>query len=202
MQTTTDNSLFVPDAWIGIDVAKNTFDAALHLPVAHGKPARDIPDIPVFTYNRTEKGLKEMTSWAESECRDFASQNSCNTPKLRIVMEATGRYSIELTSWITEKMPETRPVIEDPRTAYNFAQSLNLQNKTDSIEARGLARYGAERMPEPRAEMPAHYAELRERSRLRESLLSELTAARERLKECSNSPICAAIQKKLTGVCT
>lgn len=197
MQTKTDNRSFIPDAWIGIDVAKQTFDAGLHLPVEYGQPARDIADIPTFPFNRTEQGVKEMISWAESECREFASQNGCKAPNLRVVMEATGRYSIDLTSWITAKKPEIRPVIEDPGATHKYAQSLKVQNKTDPIDARVLARYGAERMPEPRAEVPAHYTELREKSRLRENLVNDLTAARERFKESSNNKVCADIQKKL-----
>lgn len=193
----SENKVHIPDAWIGIDVAKNTFDAAIHLPVEYGQPAREITEIPSFSYYRTKQGLQEMFSKAKSECEKFASKRGVENPSLRIVMEATGRYSIELASWINETAPETKPVIDDPSAIYDYTKSLKIRNKTDAVDAAALAKYGAERMPEPQSEMPSHYAELRERTRLRENLVNELTAVRERYNETRNSSTCAEIQKKL-----
>ncbi len=195
MQTNHENVM--PAAWLGIDVGKNSFDVGLHLPVEYGQPARGIGDIPTISVDRTSEGLSRALSWAMDKCRSFASGNNCPAPSLRAVMEATGRFSLELCSWITAAAPEIKPVIDDPRAIHDYARSLKIRNKTDAVDAAVLARYGAERMPEPRPVMPSHYAELRERTRLRSSLVGGLVAARERLDEIRGSRVAAKIQKKV-----
>lgn len=195
MQTNAKSEM--PAAWLGIDVSKNSFDVGLHLPVEYGQPAREIGDILTICVDRTCEGVTEALSWAADRCQAFAAANNCQVPAMRAVMEATGRFSMELCSWITSAAPEIRPVIDDPRAIRNYAQSLKVRNKTDAVDAAVLARYGAERMPEPHPAMPSHYAELRQRTRLRGSLVGELVAARERLDEIQGSPVAARIQKKL-----
>ena len=195
MQTSAKSE--VPAAWLGIDVGKSSFDMGLHLPVEYGQPARGVGDIPTISADRTFEGLAGALDWAMDKCRDFAAGNNCPVPSLRAVMEATGRFSMELCSWIAAAAPEIKPVIDDPRAVHNYAQSLKVRNKTDAVDAAVLARYGAERMPEPHPAMPSHYVELRERTRLRASLVGQLVAARERLEEIQGSRVAAGIQKKL-----
>ena len=166
-------------AWNGIDVAKETFDSALYMPVEPGQAPRDIMSLPKKTFARTLEGVKEFHDWS-FQVRDKAGLEGGN---MRIVMEATGRYSKELAGWLNAEMPFTRPVIEDPRAVKDFIKSLKLRNKTDRIDAGALARYGAERMPEPSEDMPEEYQYLRELTRQREALKDQLTAARARLAE-------------------
>ncbi|MCF7853341.1 MAG: IS110 family transposase [Candidatus Pacebacteria bacterium] len=177
-------------AWLGIDVAKATFDVGIHLPVACGQPARDIRDIPTGTFERTSQGVDEMLAWA-------SARRTGRSTVLRCVMEATGRYSIELATMLTDKNAALRPVIDDARAIRDYARSLKLRNKTDAIDAAVLARYGAERMPDPKPAMPSHYRELRERNRLRDALVSDLAAARMRLTEMAAGSTVATIQRSV-----
>lgn len=188
MQTTEQHT--PQTAWLGIDVAKATAEVGIHLPVASGQPARNIREIPTRTFERTPQGVADMLGWAA------ATVGGAGVPMaLRCVMEATGRYSVELAAMLTEMDADLRPVIDDARAIRDYAKSLKLRNKTDAIDAAVLARYGAERMPEPKPAIPPHYAELRERNRLRDTLVIDLAAARLRLGEVAGSPAVTRIQK-------
>jgi transposase len=178
MQMEIENKQLLP-TWNGIDVAKKTFDSAIYMPVEPGQAPRDIMSLPKKTFARTLEGVREFHDWC-FQVRDKAGLEGGN---MRIVMEATGRYSKELACWLKAEMPFTRPVIEDPKAVKDFIKSLKLRNKTDQIDAGALARYGTERMPEPFEEMPENYQYLRELTRQRSALSDQLTAARARLTE-------------------
>ena len=72
---------------------------------------------------------------------------------MRIVMEATGHYSQELTDWLRKEMPFTKPVIMNPKIVSDYRKSLYTGNNTDSIAAAALARFGAGQ-PEETPENP------------------------------------------------
>lgn len=184
----TENKLPV---WAGFDVAKDTFEAALYLPVEPGLPPRDIMSLPKKTFARTSDGIRNFHQWSFL-IRDKACLEG---GKMRIVMETTGRYSRELAGWLKEEMSFTMPVIEDARAVKDFIKSLKLRNKTDEIDAGALARYGAERMPEPVEEMPGDYRYLQELTRQRIALADQLAAARARLTEISGLKKLAKIQQ-------
>lgn len=167
--------------WCGIDVSKATMDVAIYLPVEPGQAPRDVKSLPKKTFPRTLEGVKHFHDWSV-HVRDEAGIEGGN---MRIVMEATGRYSKELAGWLNAEMSFTRPVIEDPKAIKDFIGSLKSRTKTDQTDAGGLARYGAERMPEPAEEMPLEYLYLRELMRHRADISSQLTAARARLVELS-----------------
>jgi transposase len=178
MKMQVENKQLLP-TWNGIDVAKATFDSAIYMPVEPGQAPRDIMSLPKKTFARTLEGVRQFHDWS-FQVRDKAGLKGGN---MRIVMEATGRYSKELACWLNAEMPFTRPVIEDPKAVKDFIRSLKLRNKTDQIDAGALARYGAERMPEPTEEMPKDYQYLRELVRQRAAFSDQLTAARARLTE-------------------
>ena len=179
--------------WGGIDVAKDKFDAALYLPVAPGQMPRDIMSLPKKTFALTPDGVKKFHQWSVHIREEAGIEGG----KMRLVMEATGRYSKDLTRWFNEEMPFTGPAIEDPKTIKNFIKSLKLRNKTDEIDAGALARYGAERMPEPFQEMPEDYQYLQELTRMRSAILDQLTAAEARLKEINGFKKLEKIQQQM-----
>ncbi len=190
MQMKTEKKLLMP-VWAGLDVAKETFEAALYPPVEPGQMPRDIMSLSKKTFALTADGVRNFHQWSFM-VRDEAGIEGGN---MRIVMEATGRYSKELVRWLNEEMPFTMPAIEDPRAIKNFIRSLKLRNKTDEIDAGALARYGADRMPEPFEEMPEDYLYLRELTRQRSALKDQLTAAKARLTEIGGFKILAKIQQ-------
>lgn len=168
--------------WIGIDVAKKTFDAAL---VCDGQkwPATPMASIPVRSFSRTPLGVCELVAWLNS----LTSEEG--TPcAVRAVMEATGRYSTELAMWMTDCRPALAPAIEPPHQTAAFIKSLGLRGKTDRMEARALGFYGVER--QPAAYSPAGKQEMRLRDlvRHRNFLVRQRVAEANRAEEVKHCP--------------
>jgi transposase len=168
-------------AWIGIDVAKKTVDAAIHTDQPHGS---------VATFERTRQGMAQLACWARNQLGDdFA---------MRAIMEATGRYSVEAISWLLEADAAIAPACVNPSLAKHFGQSLGLRNKTDQIDARMLARMGAERSPTPYESPSPVILELRSLVRERRELVEEQTRLGNRIGEgCDSSFVKKQRDKRL-----
>ena len=111
-------------------------------------------------------------------------------------MEATGQYSVELTTWLLTKRSTLQPAIENPKNTKAFIDSLNQRNKTDGLDARGLAFYGVERRPAPYEPLSKTRQELRELSRYRDTFVAQRTALKNRSHEKSSSKVVARMQAK------
>lgn len=171
--------------WSGFDVSKLTFDASL---VRHGQkwPATPLAEIPVRTFPRTLEGVRMFLQWI------YALLANCDEPfRVRVVMEATGRYSRELAEWLIALDPSLDPAIAPPRQTSSFIASMGLRNKTDKLEARALGFYGMERQPSAYHPMTPQEMELRELSRYRDSLVREHVAA---ANQASETTACKAIR--------
>ena len=179
--------------WVGIDVAKDSYDAAIYLPLESAGIPRDIIELPKARFERTEKSINAFHYWTY-QVRDKALAPG---GKMRIVMEATGRYSEELADWIRQEMPFTKPVILNPKKVSDYRKSLYSGNDTDAIAAAALARFGAERQPEENILLPEEYKELRELTRQRAYMVAQRTTANNRYDEIKNVKIVADVQKKL-----
>jgi len=171
--------------WVGVDVSKDTFDAGL---VRHGQkwPAVALAAIPVRSFSRTREGVSEFVQWLDNLLADDGYPSG-----VRVVMEATGRYSSELAVWMLEQHPALAPAIAPPRQTAAFITSLGLRNKTDKLEARALGFYGMERQPPGYQPMTPLEAQLRELARYRDTLVRERTAASNRAGE---TPLCPAVR--------
>ena len=172
--------------WVGIDVSKATFDAALAEPEQRF-PSTPIRALPWDSFPRTLKGVNAFLVWLDALA---PGEN------VRVVMEATGQYSIDLTAWLTEKRPSLKPAIENPKNAKAFIDSLNQRNRTDGLAARGLAFYGVERRPSPYEPLSEIRQELRQLNRYRDVLVAQRTALKNRMHEKSTSRIVARMQKR------
>jgi len=158
------------ETWSGIDVSKLWFDASW---VFVDTPVDDFAMIPHARFDRTPEGVKQYLSWLQQQ----------GPGPVRVLMEATGRYSIELTAWLVAKQPELAPAIVNPKTAKHFHKSLGLRNRTDKVDARSLGLMGKERRPRPYEALPKAYQEIRELMRQRRCLVNTRTAEKQRLSE-------------------
>jgi transposase len=176
--------------WIGMDVAAETFDAAVVSPNTRVN-ATTFKQLPTRTFDRTGAGVKECLTW-------LRAQLPAQTPlPARVIMEATGIYSIELTAQLCKQCPELRPAIVNPERTYAFRNSLGLRNKTDSMDARALAFFGLERNPDPYEPLSPQQAELRDLSRCRDALLQTRVAHDNQLGQAPSS---ALVRKTLKRV--
>lgn len=175
--------------WVGIDVSKKTFDAALAGPEQRF-PSTPLRTLPWKAFARTREGVVALLAWLDE-----------HAPKTqtRVVMEATGKYSIELTIWLVAERAALQPSIENPKSAKAFIDSLNQRNRTDGLAARGLAFYGVERRPAPYEPLSKPRQELRELSRYRDILVARRTALKNRSHENTTSKIVTRMQIRQLG---
>ena len=172
--------------WVGLDVSKATFDAALALSDQRF-PSTPVRALPWKSFPRTREGVVAFLAWLKEQAPK---------EKVRVVMEATGKYSVELTTWLLAKRPSLRPAIVNPKNTKAFIDSLSQRNKTDGLDARGLAFYGVERRPAAYEPLSKARQELRELSRCRDTLIAQRTALKNRLREKSSSKIVRRLQTR------
>ena len=184
-----------PMAWLGTDVAQATFDAALYRALPPGQHCWEARDIPVKKFPRTTAGVVTCLAWLAAQ-EPTAGLAEGSAPEVRVVMEATGKYSRELAEWFIALAPAMSPAIINPRLAKKFTESLGVFTRTDKADARSLARYGAERRPVALVPVAPEIAKLRDMTRYRQTLIEERTAESNRTAEGSASPEVRKMQKR------
>lgn len=172
--------------WAGLDVSKATFDAGLFWPREDGLP-RHLSEIPAAAFPRTRRGVNEFLTWLDERLPGAAP---------RAVMEATGKYSVELTQWLIAARPALAPAIINPGASSAFIKSLGLRNKTDRAEARALAVFGAERQPQPFVPLTPEMAALRDLTRYRQNIIELRVAEENRARETYTSATVRALLKR------
>ena len=180
------NTIEQTDVWVGLDVAKASFDAAFVTEGQHYSATR-MREVPVKSFARNLEGVKALLAWLD---KSGAGHNA------RACMEATGSYSTDIACLLLQERPSLRPAIANPRHTSAFIKSLGLRNKTDRIEARALAFYGAERRPVPYEPPTPERAQLRELSRYRDTLVSQRVATQNRADEPQTSRLVRTLQDK------
>jgi transposase len=179
--TIAERARAVRTLWCGCDVSKSSFDAAVWLPPESGE-RREMQDIPAASFPLRAEGAEAFLRWADEHLAPIAG-GAEKPSALGVVLEATGRYSIQLATWLIAARANVQPSIINPETARDFIRSLSPRNKTDQIDARGLARYGAERLPSPWEPLTPEQTELRDMARYRKKLQSMCVAEKLRSNE-------------------
>ena len=160
--------------WVGIDVSKQHFDAAV-MKLGESSDPAVLRKLPTAQFPRTPEGVRSFLAWLDLPL-GLSGQ-------VRVVMEATGSYSTELSAWWSQQRPELAPAIINPRQSAHYIKSLGLRSKTDKLEAKALASYGAIRKPSAYVPLTPARAELRELSRRRADLISQRTALKNQIGE-------------------
>jgi len=181
--------------WVGIDVAKESFDAAIHPPLIPGERP-DLASLAVKSFARTGKGVAELLAWIDAAVGASDLDREQFDPKVRALMESTGKYSLELAAWMTAARVSLCPAIVNAGFIAAHGKSLGQRNKTDRTDARVIARFGAERSPEPTPALSPARAELRELTRERQAIVAERVAWNERAREGSASKLVSKMRLK------
>jgi len=111
--------------FVGVDVAKNTFDVATHLPNGKHKTKAKLAN--------DSKGFKEFEAWLQKQVE----------PSALIVMEATSIYHLELAEFIYNK--GYRVCVVNPATTHAYADSELRRIKTDKSDAKLIADFAREK---------------------------------------------------------
>lgn len=141
--------------YIGIDVSKARLDVAVH------------DSAQCFSVENTETGVEGLVK-----------QMKELDPEL-IVMEATGGYE-RLCAAMLAAAGLALSVV-NPRQVRDFAKSTGILAKTDRLDARVLAHFGAAIKPEPRALPDAQQQLLDELMLRRRQIVAGLVAEKNRL---------------------
>lgn len=157
-----------PLLWVGIDLAKATFQAALW---GH----EELHAMRVRAFPRQVDGAKALLAWLRA--------NSGPEARIGIVMEATATFATELATWLLVLDPSLPIAIVNPLQTSAFLRSLGLRNKTDDLDAKALARYGAERRPAPWEKPTPEMVALQDLVRIRMDLVNARTAMTLRLRD-------------------
>jgi len=160
------------EVWSGIDVSQKCFDASWVDPESG---IEDFQKIPHAQFQHSQGGVRQFVRWLRKQGAPTAS--------VRVVMEATGRYSLELRAWLVAEQATLAPAIVNPKRAKDFHKSLGLRNKTDQVDCRSLGLMGKERRPHPYEPPSPEYQELRELMRQRRDLVQIRVGERQRLQE-------------------
>ena len=168
------------ELWVGIDVSMKNFHAALDFPMLFsGQQKISASDLPNREFKLTSAGVRSFLNWIQLQQSDFFAQYSDdeqdNLP-VAFLMEATGLCSTTLKKMLYAAAPGSKVIVANPEPIKAFRISLNIKNKTDKSDAQVIARYGRERSPESKPEMPAEMIKLRELARTRLFLKDQRTA--------------------------
>ena len=106
-------------AWVGLDMAKQTFEACLRRPT--GKPLNK-------AFDNHPAGFAKLLRWVHS----LAPQ-----ARFHFCMEATGAYGQALATFLVEA--EQAVSVVNPCRTKHAAIAYGQDNKTDPVDARTLA---------------------------------------------------------------
>ena len=162
----TEKRTSAKDFWVGVDLAKETFQASraplgLATTAWHG--------LPQAAFTNTPQGHGDFAQWVARQAAQLGGR--C----LGIVVEATGGLSRRFAEGLAPH--RLAPVsIVNPAFVKAFGASLGQRSKNDKLDAAVLAVFGAVHQPAPAAPLSPAEARLRELDRLRQGLIEQQTA--------------------------
>lgn len=144
---------------VGIDVGKAKLDVAL------------ADEYRVWTWNNDAQGRAELSDWIVAQKASL------------VVVEASGGYETALVSELVSR--GVAVALVNPSRVRAFAKAEGILAKTDKIDARVIARFGATMKPKVRARREEAQVELNELVSRRRQLVEMLTGEKNRLQTAS-----------------
>lgn len=161
-------------SFIGIDISKNKID--IHV----------LPSGESWTAKTTKK-----------ELHDTVDRLAALKPTL-IVMEATGGYQHRLATLLAaDDLPVT---VINPRQIRAFAGAMSVQAKTDSIDARVIAKFAEKMQPKCRPILKENEHALKELITRRRQLIEIRTAESNRKKQIFSKHVDKSIAKLIKSL--
>jgi len=147
--------------FVGIDIAKLTFDVCIH----GSKSTRQFENSP--------QGYRQLLTWLKPHARQH----------IHVAMEATGRYHLGLASLFVAEGLKVYTL--NPKRLKRYSQSQSRRSKTDSADASLLATYVCKHHEllhlyrPPSAQLAKLRLLVRRRHQLKEHRKQELTRSKE-----------------------
>jgi transposase len=148
--------------YLGIDISKESFDAALLLPSEKWRTRK---------FRNSEAGFRELSQWIERHCKLPISELAAAAgQQLQVCMEATGSYSEALAIYLHEELGLCVSVV-NPRRTRAYAESQLRRTKTDRVDAALIAQFCRAQRPEAWAPPPPEVRRLQALVRHLDSLI-------------------------------
>ena len=171
--------------WLGIDVGKRSFHAAVAVETLHGNQWRKLP---CQAFEHSAPGLRALLTWLHT-------QGVMPAQLAGVCIESTGRLAQHFSTLAKGRLGAVS--IINPARSKSFAQSLGNQHKNDAVDARLLAYFGQHMRPRAQSAKDVAYIKLREMTRAHEDLQISLSAQRQRLEDAPPSAEVRALLKRL-----
>jgi transposase len=143
------------DTYVGIDVAKETFDVALG------------SDGPVRTFSMDAKGLKQLTRFLAPVSQPV------------VCLEATGGYERRLVQHLHQLGVPC--AVRNPLEVRCFARAARQLDKTDRLDARLQALFAERMPPDPTPPPSPEQTRLKDLQARRQQVVEEITREKNRL---------------------
>lgn len=153
---------------LGIDIAKDKFDVALH---------QDGQLIASGQFDNTPTGFKKLSTWLKNKTAQ--SVWAC--------LEATGRYGDALALYLYEQ--GYRVSMVNPARIKKYAESKLQRNKTDKVDTKLIADFCWTQQPALWTPPPLEKRQLQEMVRRLNALIKERTREKNRLQSGLESVI-------------
>lgn len=142
--------------FIGVDIAKKTFDAVL---LQETGPLHK-------AFENTPSGFSDFLEWL-----------NLPTDSAWVCMESTGHYGEALSEYLVEK--NIRVSVVNPLQIKHFGHALLTRNKNDRVDAEVIAEYAKRMRPRLFLVRSEEQKELRERLQLIDSLKKQRTQLKQ-----------------------
>lgn len=160
-----------PESYVGVDVAKQQFDAKF------------LPENRLQTFANNPQGIQALLDQLKA------------WPGCLVVVEATGRYERRLVAELVNA--GHRVAVVNPRHVRHFARALGKLAKTDRIDAHVLALFGQRMQPRETEKISEKQQELQELVVRRRQVISLRTAESNRLEQTTSKLAAKGIRKLL-----
>ncbi|MDX9907107.1 MAG: IS110 family transposase [Bacteroidales bacterium] len=153
---------------IGLDVSSKKIDAS----ICTIYQDQSVKYKSSCTISNSNAGFKKLSQWIDKWTKD-------SSVPVVVCMEATGVYHENCAYYLSDHSYVMSIIL--PNKAKKYLQSLGLKSKNDKIDAKGLARMGAEQKLTPWVKPAASYALLRSLTRQYQSIQESITAEKNKL---------------------
>ena len=169
-------------AFVGIDIAKNTFDIATPLEKGKFRTKGKLPNTP--------QGFQALEAWLQKH----------SEPKAWVVMEATSIYHEAVADFLYSR--GYRVCVVNPAIIYRFGKEDLRRVKTDKADAKLISSYAQAKHAKLREWMPEPQSRRRLRALVRrlEDLQEILQMETNRLDIAQSSKVEESIQSVITHV--
>ena len=155
--------------WIGVDIAKDSFHAAI---AGEGAQPAQWSRLPEAGFEHSRRGVRSFVAWAKQHGGTLRTVAG-------VCIESTGHYSGQFADFLGDRLGPI--AIVNPARPVAYAKSMGIRDKSDRVDACVLALFGMTMQPRPAQRRSQTQRELRALSRTYQTMSVDSRAYRQRL---------------------